>query len=244
MQPPEQPRPYLLFILILSIFALVALAVEVILPLDRETREILDYADFAVCILFFIDFLISLARAEDRLRYFFTWGWLDLLSSIPTVEPLRWGRAARVLRILRVLRAVRSARVVSSLILEKRAQSGMLAAMLFSILLVVCSSIIILHVEKEAESNIRSAEDALWWSVTTITTVGYGDRYPVTSEGRLVAVLLMIAGVGLFGTFSGFLASWFIQGVQTEQPQDSTTEMEALRKELIELRRLFSREGY
>ena len=61
-------------------------------------------------------------------------------------------------------------------------------------------------------SNIKDAEDALWWSFVTITTVGYGDRFPVTTEGRLVGAVLMICGVGLFGTFTGFIASWFMEG--------------------------------
>lgn len=77
--------------------------------------------------------------------------------------------------------------------------------------MVLFSSIAILQVEDSPNSNIKSAEDAIWWSYVTITTVGYGDKYPVTTEGRLIAAVLMTAGVGLFGTFTGFLASWFVQ---------------------------------
>lgn len=61
--------------------------------------------------------------------------------------------------------------------------------------------------ETAPESNIKTAEDAIWWAFVTITTVGYGDRFPVTTEGRIIAALLMTAGVGLFGTFTGFIAS-------------------------------------
>ena len=60
------------------------------------------------------------------------------------------------------------------------------------------------------EANIKGPEDAVWWAFVTMTTVGYGDRFPVTTEGRLAGALLMVAGVGLFGTFSGFIASWFL----------------------------------
>jgi voltage-gated potassium channel len=63
----------------------------------------------------------------------------------------------------------------------------------------------------------QTAEDALWWAYVTITTVGYGDKFPVTSEGRLIAGFLMTAGVGLFGTFTGFVASWFVEGREDEQ---------------------------
>jgi voltage-gated potassium channel len=75
---------------------------------------------------------------------------------------------------------------------------------------------------------------AVWWAVLTLTTVGYGDRYPITGEGRAVATLLMVAGVGLFGTFSGYVASWFL--VPTEKRQES--EVSELRAEIMALRTL------
>jgi voltage-gated potassium channel len=235
MAKAERPRPYLLFILILSVLSLAALAVETTVPLDRESRDILDYADFVVCALFFLDFLVCLYKAESKARYLLTWGWLDLLSSVPAVAPLRWGRAARLVRILRILRVVRSARVLSTLILEKRSQSAVLAATLFTIVLVVSASVAALHVEGGAPgANIQSAEDAAWWALCTITTIGYGDRYPVTSEGRLIGVVLMVAGVGIFGAFAGFIASWFLKPAERKE----TGELEGLRREVAEWKEL------
>ena len=73
--------------------------------------------------------------------------------------------------------------------------------------------------EDVPEANIKGVEDAIWWAFVTITTVGYGDRFPVTSEGRLIGALLMTAGVGLFGTFSGFVASWFLAPQKPREPQ-------------------------
>jgi voltage-gated potassium channel len=102
--------------------------------------------------------------------------------------------------------------------------------------LVVFCSIAVLHFETEPESNIKTAEDAIWWAFATITTVGYGDRYPVTSEGRFVATILMCAGVGLFGTFSGFLAAWFIGTPGPQNKTDLGTELAALREEIRALR--------
>jgi voltage-gated potassium channel len=96
------------------------------------------------------------------------------------------------------------------LIVSQRRESAFLASLLLALLLVVSCSIAILQFEIPAGGNIASAEDAIWWAITTLTTVGYGDRYPVTSEGRLVAVFLMVSGVGLFGTVSGLVASWFV----------------------------------
>jgi voltage-gated potassium channel len=74
--------------------------------------------------------------------------------------------------------------------------------------MITFSSLAILQFENSPECNIRTAEDALWWSYTTITTVGYGDRYPVTSEGRIIGVILMTVGVGIFGTYTAIISSW------------------------------------
>ncbi len=240
--PRDRPAStgYQLFMLVLCLYALAALAAQSAVKLAPETRGILDYADYAVCAMFLCDFLISLWQAPDRRRYLLTWGWVDLLSSIPTVDAARWGRAARVLRIFRVLRGLRATKILASLLMRRRAQNTALAGGLLALLLVIFCSIAMLHFEAEPESNIKSAEDAVWWAFATITTVGYGDRYPVTSEGRFVAAILMCAGVALFGTFSGFLAAWFI-GPQDPEESGVREELTAIRQELAELRRSLPR---
>jgi len=233
-QAAERPASplYQVFMLALCVFALLALAVQTTARLAPESATVLQYADFAVCTVFFADFLYCLWRAPNRARYFFTWGWLDLLSSIPMLDAARLGRAARVFRIFRVLRGLRASKLLAQLILERRAESTFLAASLVALLLVVVASVSVLQFEAGAESNIRTAEDAVWWSFVTITTVGYGDRFPVTSEGRFVAGLLMAAGVGLFGTLSGLLASWFLRPTAVRE----TSELDALREEVAGLR--------
>ena len=229
MRAPETQGPYVLFMLVLSVFALVSLLVNTVGNLDPASSKILEYADHAVCGLFFLDFWISLYRAPNRSSYLLRWGWLDLLSSVPMVDALRWGRAARIMRILRVLRGIRSTKVLTHFILRRRAEGAFLAASLVSILLVVISSIGILQFETAAEANIKSPEDALWWSVVTITTVGYGDRFPISSEGRIIASFLMIAGVGLFGTISGFIAAWFLRPEREAQESETQTVLAELR---------------
>jgi voltage-gated potassium channel len=226
--------PYQLFMLVLCLFALCTLAADTLVPLAPSTREILRYADTGVCGLFFIDFVIQLARAHRRWEYMARWGWIDLLSSVPMVDALRVGRASRVMRILRVLRGVRSTKLLAEFVLGRRAHSAFLAATLVSLLLIVFASIAILQFERVSGANITTAQDAVWWAVVTLTTVGYGDRYPITGEGRVVAGLLMVAGVGLFGTFSGFVASWFL--APGEQRQQS--EVSELRAEIAALRSL------
>ena len=227
------PR-YQLFMLVLCVFALAVLMLEVVFRGDREIVRVLDYADTAVCFIFLGDFAHSLLRAPRKLRYFATWGWLDLLSSIPTLEIARWGRVARIARLARVLRALRASRILGKMLVHERGQSAALAAALLAIFLIVASSAAILRFEDLPDSNIRTADDAVWWAFATITTVGYGDRYPVSGEGRFIAALLMTAGVGLFSAFSAALAAWFLA------PEDESTDAEiaALTAQVAELRKV------
>ena len=229
--------PYLLFILLVSVLALLVLAADMFVTAESDTGRILHYADTLLCTLFFGDFLICLSALEQPRKIFRDLGMarFDFERSDDWRVALGAGLAVRR-RVLRVLRGVRSARILMRFILEKRAQSIGLAAALASIVVVAVSSIAILHLESAAgaEANIRSADDALWWSLVTITTVGYGDRYPVTLEGRCVAIALMVIGVGLIGTWSGIAASWFLAAAD-ERRQDSA---DLLRQDIQELRQL------
>lgn len=230
--PHASIRPgYQFFMLVLSVYAMALVAVQLLTDVDAEVARILNYSDLAVCILFMVDFVVSLHGAPDRWKYFRTWGWIDLLSSIPVLDVARWGRFARILRAARVLRGIRATRILTGALMRQRAENGVLAAILAAIVLATACSVAILQVETLPTSTIRSAPDAAWWAISTITTVGYGDVVPVTPAGRAIAAVLMIAGVALFTTFSGFLASWFIRPNEA-----SRAEVRALRHEIAELR--------
>jgi voltage-gated potassium channel len=226
---------YQVFMLALCFYSLGILAFQASAPVNPETVAILDYADFAICLVFLFDFVKSLYGATDRWRYLYTWGWLDLLSSIPAFDVARWGRAARILRVFRVLRGLKVTQILATLVIKRRAENAILAAALVALMLVTFCSIAVLHFEMDPDAKIKSGEDAIWWAFATMTTVGLTDRYPISSEGRLVAVLLMSAGVGLFGVLSGFLASWFV-GEEDESKNAEiaavTAEIAALREEL------------
>jgi voltage-gated potassium channel len=101
----------------------------------------------------------------------------------------------------------------------RRAESAVLATTFSAILLVMLASICILHFEDVDGANILSAQDALWWTMETITTVGYGDKYPVTPEGRVVASIVMIVGVGLTAIYTGAVAAWFLAS-----PKEATSQ--------------------
>lgn len=228
---------YQLFMLALCVLALIGIAVQNIFRLDPDIEVLLEYADTAICAAFLVDFALTFWRTPNRLRYLVTWGWLDLVSSIPTLDFARWGRMARIARIARLLRGLRAARLLTKVLLRQRAQSASLAAAMLAFLLVLGCATAILHVEKLPESNIKTAEDAAWWAFATITTVGYGDRYPVSSEGRLIAALLMTGGVGLFAAISAALAAWFL----APEGHEMDAEISGLRQEIALLRQAVER---
>jgi len=200
-----------IIVIILSIYVLCALIVDTAIVLPPETSRLLNYIDIAICIFFFIEFCIRFFKAENKLK-FMAWGWIDLVSSIPMVGILRVGRVFRLIRLLRIIRAFRSTKKLVNHLFINKAQGAFVSVFSIAVLLLIFCSIAILQVETDPNSNIKTAEDAIWWAYVTITTVGYGDKFPVTTEGRVIAAILMTAGVGLFGTFTAYVSSWFLSG--------------------------------
>lgn len=199
-----------ILILILSVYVLVSLLVSVMFELSKELNILLGYIDNFICIVFLVDFWIRFKKADNKLE-FMKWGWIDLIASIPFLDLARAGRVIRLIRLVRVFRALKSTKLIYEHITQNKKQSVLTSVALISILMIIFSSIAILQFEKDINSNIKTAEDAIWWSYVTITTVGYGDKYPITTEGRIIGAILMTTGVGIFGTFTALVSSWFIQ---------------------------------
>jgi len=198
-----------ILILVLSVYVLISLAINSFFNLSDELSSLLNYIDNIICIVFLIDVINRFRKAENKLE-FMKWGWIDLIASIPTIDFLRPGRVLRLIRLVRIFRVIKSTSLIYEHIYRNKKQSALTSVALISFLMVIFSSIAILQFEKGVNSNIKSAEDAIWWSYVTITTVGYGDLFPVTTEGRVVGALLMTAGVGIFGTFTALDSYWFI----------------------------------
>ena len=136
-------------------------------------------------------------------------GWADLLASLP-FQQVKILRVFRLVRVFRLLRDYGIKNIARSLI-QDRAGSALLTLLLMGILVMEFGSLEILHIEQYAPgANITTASDALWYNIVTISTVGYGDRYPVTNDGRVVGSLIIVVGVGIFGTFTGYLANLFL----------------------------------
>jgi len=217
---PEQITSFQLAVLLLSIFVVVSLAIELIFALPEEVVRILLYVDIFICIIFFIDFIQQFRAATSKLAYM-KWGWLDLISCIPLME---MNQLARLIRVFRLIRAVKSISMISHAINENKASSSLHFMVVTSLMMMVFGSIYILYLEKGMPgANIHTAGDAFWWTFVTITTVGYGDFFPVTLEGRVVAIILVTTGVGMFGSFTAVLASWIM-----DSNNERKTELEIL----------------
>jgi len=149
-------------ILVLSVYVLGALLVQTTFNLSPEVNALLDGIDFIVCVVFLADFCIRFRRAPSKLA-FLKWGWIDLVSSLPAFDFLRWGRLLRVIRIIRILRAFRSTKHLMAFLYRNRAKSLIGTAALSAVVLVIFSCIAILAFENEKESNIKTPFDCWLW---------------------------------------------------------------------------------
>ncbi len=227
---------YEVFIITFTCIALVFMLVYYLAPISPDVLQVLYIVNSLVItpILLF-DFFRTLARAQHKTRYFLRTGWLDLLGSFPSFPLLRLLRLARLVIAWRTLRSTTPAEIL----LEARqrvAQSTFFVTAVMAILVLTAGSIAVVIVEADSRSaNIVTGEDAVWWAIVTVATVGYGDFYPVTGMGRLIAVLLMIVGVSIFTVLTGYLSSTFLADRKSDRVAE---EMTALRAELAALRSL------
>ncbi|WP_326498586.1 potassium channel family protein [Catenovulum adriaticum] len=228
------PGPFDIAMMLLSAFAMIIVICIFVAPIDAETRRLLLSIDTFICFVFIIHFIISTIKADSKVTYFKR-HWLELLASVPLIEQLR---LLRLLQIFRVIKMLTLAKDVFIPMLAKRIQTTMAGLLVFMITIVASSAVAIFIIESDnPDSNIKTAEDALWWGLVTISTVGYGDYYPVTSAGRLISSILIISGVSLFGVISGYIASSFSRPSAAEE-QEEETDRAILKQLLIENRQL------
>ena len=229
--PAEVNTTYEIFILIVAILSLIALLVIFLVPLPAQLRNILVGIDSAISFIFLFDFLRSLYREPDK-RQYLKWGWLDLLGGIPSISILHFARIARVVRGVRRMRKVRLQEVEDQFLL-RRAESALLSTTLLALIVIISASLIIYRIESQAPGgNIVSGEDAIWWALVTIATVGYGDYYPVTEVGRFIAAIVIIVGVAMYGVITSYLATTFLSS------RDTRAEIVKLRAEVAEIKKL------
>lgn len=211
-------------LVVTSLVFLMVYSIQVIANLSGRQAEIIEGIVWVTWGLFAVDYGANLVLAPRRGRWFIRNLHELLILALPVLRPLRLLRLISLLQV--VHRAAGSA-------LRGRILTYVLGS---AALLTYAGALAVLDSEENAEgSNIRTFGDALWWAMTTITTVGYGDHYPITVIGRFVAVGLMIGGIAVLGVVTASVASWLVDNVSSA----TATEVEAaeapLREEIASL---------
>jgi voltage-gated potassium channel len=226
----EVPMMVLAFVMIPVL--IVPLVVHNLSPSTRNALEALDYLIWGA---FFLEYSVKLALAPNR-RQFIRKNIPDLIVvAVPFLRPLRLVRSVRALRFLRLTRlgafAGEGAKEAKKSLHSRSANY----VLVVTGLIVLLTSVMVLDLERTAhDANIRSFGDALWWAVSTVTTVGYGDHFPVTPGGRAVAVILMMAGIALFGVLTAALAAFFVENSASGRSEAQMLEEVLSRLETIE----------
>ncbi|QXC57948.1 ion transporter [Vibrio mimicus] len=226
----NETKPMSLLSLILSFMALFVISGLLFVPIDHETRQVLIGIDFVICSIFLLQLTIDLIRAKDRLQYLQA-HWIDILASIPVIEPLRFARIFHILRVILVIRSGKT--ILRALTANRRETTLATILLLLVVLLTLGSSLMLMFESHDPQANIRTGGDALWWSLVTISTVGYGDHYPVTNAGKLVASAIILCGVGMFGMISGLITS-FITLPEHHRHHSQANEKESTLQQLLE----------
>jgi voltage-gated potassium channel len=214
---------------VLAVVWLPVLVIPLVVHLSPTASDACNAIDYTVWAVFVIEYLVKLGLAPSRAHFVKT-HILDLVViAIPFLRPVR---------ALRALRLIRSVTVAGEgLTRAKRllTEHGLHYVLLAAVMVVFAGAAAELGFEQHAAgSNIHTYGEALWWAVVTVTTVGYGDRYPVSAGGRGVAVVLMLVGIGLLGVITANIASFFVTSKDTE----TTARLVALEGRLERIERL------
>ncbi len=206
---------------------LAAYAIEVLADPSGAVRVLCETVVKVTWAMFIVDYLVMLTTAERRGRWFV----MHLLDLAVIVLPF-----LRPLRLLRLVQLFRVLQHTTGTAVRGRVTVYVVAT---TTLLVFVSALAVFDVEHRAPgASIVSFGDALWWSVVTITTVGYGDLTPVTVEGRLIATGVMISGIALLGVVTATIASWIIDQVGRRNEEAQTATRRELRELTAEIRAL------
>ncbi len=205
-----------------SLLFLVLFAWSSLSQTDNALDHIADIGMWLVWLGFLIDYLVRLALAKHRWRWFFKHIWELALVILPMFRPLR------VLRVLPTL-----------VLMQRFSASNARVTVTWytsvaSILLLIVAALTLFDAEAAApDTEVNTFPDALWWALTTVTTVGYGDIAPVSTQGRMIASVLMLSGIAIAGVVTAMVSSWLVQQVQNDSDKQEQLNDDARHHELM-----------
>lgn len=208
--------------------SLVSMSLSTVPALPPLWRTVLAAAETVIVLLFTIEYVLRIATAEDRWRYLRSfYGLVDLLALLPFYIALLWAgmidlRALRALRLLRVFRVFKVAQYNTAMArlgkALKYARDEALVFLFVTLVLLFIAAMGIHHFEYEAQpEKFKSVFHSLWWAVVTLTTVGYGDAYPITLGGRIFTFVILLCGMGIVAVPAGLIASGLSRALEDER---------------------------
>ena len=205
--------------LVLCVYVVIMVALEVVVDWPEHTSLVFEHMDLAICLLFLADWFYFLVKADNKARYAKSHV-LDLVASIPfaqALRPFRVLRAVRLVRALRIVRGLKGLFPILRVLTKTRARSALLVYSLCTAIIYFYCALGIYSFEKNTNENIVRFRDALWLSFATLTSVGYGDIYPTTDGGRIMAAVLVVVGLGMFSLVTAEFATFFLSYLKQEQ---------------------------
>jgi voltage-gated potassium channel len=202
--------------------SLLIVFVEYLFPLDFEQRLILDTFDLVIVILFALDFYARFSRTSEKKLHFLLKHWFEIPAMIPLIILLLIDPSSNLLylRFLALFRLFRLYQILS--ILKGKGGELIILAGVSGISIIFGGFAVVIAESNNSASNIKNLSDGVWWAIETITTVGYGDYYPVTPLGKIIASFVMFIGLAFLTTFAGLLSSTLIAG-KLKQKDNYTT---------------------
>jgi len=217
-------RYYSLFIQVLILISIITFTVETIPDLEPQTIIILQIIELFSVIVFTSEYLLRIYVADSKPRFIFSFfGIIDLLAILPFYlsfgVDLRSLRALRFLRLFRVLKLVRYNRAMDHFTKAiKTAKEEILLFVFITLILIYFSAVGIYYFENAAQpEHFSSIFDSLWWSIITLTTVGYGDVYPITVGGKVFTFFILMIGLGIVAIPTGIISSALTKSIDKKE---------------------------
>lgn len=211
----------------LSLIVAIILILELTINLNKTTLNIFYTIDFFIWIIFVIDYFKRLYKSRNK-KKFIKRHIVDLISIIPLYTIFAVFRTFNILKISRVSRIANISKVVRIFGVFKKSKTNFDIfiktnnfnyTLLIGLLVLIVASILMTFIEK------IDFFDSLWWSIVTVTTVGYGDIYPKTILGKIVATILMFMGIGLIGSLTSTISTYFINKESKKSKEDYKTKV-------------------
>lgn len=231
-EDPVLGRSVAFFLQALILLSVISISIETMPGLSPEWEHLLAVSEIVTLTVFALEYLLRLWSAERPLGYVFSfWGIIDLIAILPSIlmagtdlRSLRIFRLVRLLRLLKLMRYARAADRLGDAFAEVREELVLFLLMAFMVLYLCAAGIYIFENEAQPD-QFASIPHSLWWAVATLTTVGYGDVYPVTAGGKIFTALVLFIGLGIVAVPTGLIATALSRPLPGDAQDDENHEL-------------------